>query len=48
MGAVQILIRWPRQKPADLDLRCFLKLIYIDSAEQGLIQSLALRSCVFS
>ena len=25
---VQILIRWLRQKPADLDIHCFLKLIY--------------------
>ena len=34
---VQILIRWLCQKPADLDLLCFLKRKYLGSAGQGLI-----------
>ena len=32
-----ILIRWLRQKPADLDLQCFQKTINPGSVEQGLI-----------
>ena len=31
-----ILIRWLRQKPADLDLQCFQKRINEGSAGQGL------------
>ena len=31
-----ILIRWLRQKPADLDLQCFQNRINLDSAGQGL------------
>ena len=34
---VWILIRWLRQKPADLDLQCFQKRINPHSAGQGLI-----------
>ena len=33
---VQILIRWLRQKPADLDLHSFLKRIHPGSARQML------------
>ena len=33
---VQILVRWLCQKPADLDLHCFLKRIYRESTGQGL------------
>ena len=31
---VQILIRWLRQKPADLNLHCFLQRIHPGSARQ--------------
>ena len=34
--SVQILISWLQQKPADLDLHCFLKRIKSVSAGQGL------------
>ena len=30
-------LRWLHQKPADLDLQCFMKRINTDSAGQGLI-----------
>ena len=32
---VQILTRWLHKKPADLDLHCFLKMMYQDSVGQG-------------
>ena len=34
---VQLLISWLCQKPADLDLHCFLNKLYIGSKGQGLI-----------
>ena len=35
--AVQIQISWLHQKPADLDLHCFLKRMHVVLAGQGLI-----------
>ena len=34
---VQILVRWLRQKPADLNLHCFLKRLYANTERQGLM-----------
>ena len=34
---VQILIRWIRQKPHDLDLHCFLKRMYLGTEGQVLM-----------
>ena len=33
---MQILIRWLHQKPADLNLHCFIEKIYQSSAGHGL------------
>ena len=42
---VWFLIRWLHQKPADLDLHCFLKRIYLGSVGQGLIKCCQMDIC---